>query len=329
MNIFCTGISGINKKKFWNDFNEYAEKKGKSLEVYDVGDLIFKNAEELNIYLNQKNVLNTAKDTLTALRGNAFKDIKRMYGRKKNTTKVINTHASFLWGHVYETAFDAKYIKQLNIDLFITLIDNEDNLEKILSKSAQWSEENKLSKTDILYWQNIEVNDTDMLSQFKEKKHYIFPKSQPVEDIYKLIYVPNSEVVYVSYPMTDMDSEGRKKIDEFVEEIRRYFVVIDPKSIELSHDYSIVAGAQTVKRDLHWYVDRVSKVFAYFPKIVYSSGANAEMSHGKYTNKDVYLIYPSTNLSPFTSYISTYKPFLTKELLFEKLHEEGYKPLEF
>lgn len=325
MKIFCTGISGIDKKKFWDNVKEFATGKGKELDIYNVGDLIFKNSKELNEGLNQKNILNTDSGTLTGMRGNAFKDIIKDYDKHNNS--IINTHATFLWGYVYQNAFDAKYVSEMDIDMFITLIDNEESLEKKLAKTNQWHDEFKLSTTDILYWQNIEVNTTQTLSEFKKKKHFIFAKNQPVEDMYKLIYHPKTEVVYTSYPMTKMDKEGRKKIDRFVEELREYFIVLDPKAIELSETYSKVAGAQTVERDLNWYVSKVSKIFVYFPEVVYSAGVDAEIIEASKRNKDVYTIYPDCKISPFIERFSNYNLFKTKKELFERIEKEGYKPI--
>jgi len=339
MNIFCTGISGIDKKGFWNNVKEYAEKKNKEVNTYSIGDLIFETANKVNFNLNQKNVLNTNEETLAVLRSNAFNFILSDYHTYENN--IIQTHVTFFWDRVFKKAFDAKYLSTLDVDLFITLIDNEVTLEETLSKTDQWSGINKLSKEDILFWQNIEVLTTEYIAEIKagmmaesgaevnEKKHYVFPKSQPVEDIYKLMFVPGTEIVYASYPMTNMDKAGRKKIDAFVEELRKYFIVLDPKSIELSKNYCVESGAQTVERDTEWYINKISKVFVYFPDNVDSPGVNTEMAEAKHKNKDIYTIFPSDRVSPFILHNSNYNVFKTKEEVFGRLKEKGYMPLEF
>ena len=309
MIILTTGISGCGGKEYIKEFCEFASARGKTVKLYNIGEMMFEHASSAGIPITQKNVLNTNPNVLNSLRGAALEKVLSSFNTngKDSDLTIIFMHASFLWKKIFIRAYEKYYIDKINPDIVITFIDDSMSIKQKLDGREQWDDE-QLTEDEILLWENVEVEMSASFAEFEKKPFYVIPVKHPSDLLYKLIFHPRMEPVYVSIPMTHSSPESSKKIDDFIKKLNRYFSVFDPRTIEINVDATVKDKTiyyQTINRDLYWLIKQSKKVIGYFPEIVASSGVINELREGYETNKDVWLIFPSKKRSPFTDYFTT------------------------
>jgi len=315
MLIITTGISGCERKEFLSLLEKFAENHRKSLKIYNVGQMIFEQAEKIGITLTPENVLNANPQVINSLRSAVFESILSSLKKDLKTYDAvfINIHAFFFWKKIFTKAYDRFYPAQFNADAFVTFIDDANVMKKRLDKRPQWKPE-KLTIEEILLWQNIEVEVTSSWADMNLKPFYVIPAKQPISGLYRLILCPGQEPVYISMPITHLrEKKMQSRVDKFVEELNKYFVVFDPRSVESGAGTGTVKlnkktnqnpifYHQIVNRDLYWLVRQSKKVIAFFPKIVSSPGVINELREAHETNKTVWVIHPGGEGSPFITY---------------------------
>jgi adenylate kinase len=325
MIVFTTGISGSGEKDYLNKFIEYAKTRGKKVKVYTIGNMMFEHANNTGIPVNKKNILNTNPNVLNSLRGAVLEKIlgNLECDNKEYDVVIIGMHTMFFWKKIFIRAYEKYYLDKINPDLFISFLDDSADIKKRLDEKEQWKTE-YISEDEILLWQNIEAEMTANFADFQNKPFYVYPIKHELDTLYKLIFHPRMEPVYLSVPMTYSSSENSIKIDDFIKKLNRYFCVFDPRTIKTAAENPSADKTvyyQTINRDLYWLIKQSKKVIGYFPEIVASSGVINELREGYETNKDVWLVFPSNKRSPFTDYFTT-KVFETDDELF--IHIKKY-----
>ena len=122
--------------------------------------------------------------------------------------------------------------------MYVTFIDDFRNISHRLSQRGQWR--GKLTYAKILYWQNIEVEVTSGFSDFTDKPFFALPTGQPISTLYKLIFHPEIETVYVKMPISHFrEPEKRAMIDEFIKELDKPFTVFSPLAVEAVGAFSV------------------------------------------------------------------------------------------
>lgn len=324
MLTIITGISGSGRTKYVDSVVKFAEKKRKKIKVYKVGKMIFEHAKQMDMNITKDNILNTSPYTLKALRSAVFEKILAEYKKHKNV--IIDMHGTIFWQKIFTNAYDWHYLQKLKPDMFITIMGNVPDLLKRHKTNRKWQRQ-KLTEDELLIWQNIEVNAAQGWSDLFNKPSYALSERQPPATLYKLIFHPEMEPVYASFPMTNLkDPVKKKKIVDFVKKLNDYFVVFDPATIELGPITGEVDAYQCVNRDLYWLVEQSKKVIAIFPEIVLSTGVINELREGYETNKEVWLIFPRKGMSPFTHYYS-HKVFVSEEEMWEYMKKKKYKKI--
>jgi adenylate kinase len=336
MLIITTGISGCGRKEFLALLEKFSKSRKKSVKIYHVGQMIFEQAEKIGITLTAENVLNANPHVLNSLRSAVFEII---LSTLKNDLKTydavfINIHAFFLWRKIFIKAYDRFYPGQFNADAFVTFIDNAQDMKKRLDKRPQWKPE-RLTIEEILLWQNIEVEVTSSWADMNLKPFYVIPAKQTVSGLYRLVFQPEQEPVYISMPITHLrEKKMQSRVNKFIEELNKYFIVFDPRVVELGSRPAIVKigkkrrenpvfFTQVVNRDLYWFVRQSKKVIAFFPKVVSSPGVINELREAHETNKTVWVIHPGGQGSPFITYYCD-KIFDNEKEFFEFL-KKNYK----
>ncbi len=320
MKAFCTGISGCDKVSYIEAAIEMAKRHGHEVEHFHMGNRLLDEVKRRRKNFNILNVLNVSEDIRGDWVSTVFERV--MKETPRHTHSIINTHAVFLWKHVFSRAIDTHYVKLYDPDLFITFIDNTEGIKKRLDTNRQWMNQ-QLTTDEIEMWQNVEVEMTGMLADILQKPHYVLPIKQPADELFKALFMPELPSVYVSFPMSNLkDDTIRKEIDNFVEELRSRFRVITPRAIELGADYSEVAGAQTVHRDLHWFIRGTDITIVYYAVNVRSTGVDKEVKEAFENGKEVWMI-DSKEKSPFVKHYA-HAIFPTKEKLYEFLDKQGF-----
>ncbi len=324
MKVFCTGISGTEKKEYLAKMAEKANTKHgpNYVKVYNLGDMMFEVFKKrFKMDVQKDNILNVREDLRKAAISLAFEETKKE--AVKYAHQLFNSHEWFFWKKQFSTANSGYDLTQINPDMFVTFISQSLRIQNALNEKERWREQN-LSLDEILQWQNIEVDGTSKSAEFFEKEHYIFSSNEPTSLLYKLIQNPRRELVYASFPMTHIGKpEMLQQIEEFVTNLREYFIVLDPRSIEVTTASTKTMKEQTVRRDLVWYISKVDKVICFYPDLVYTAGAVNEANESYETSKDTWVIGLKSE-GPFEDHFST-KRFKSCEEFFEFIKQKYFK----
>lgn len=301
--IFATGIAGCGKPAYLREFEKFCFKKGKNCKVVSIGDLIFSAAEEIGIKIREEKILNLPRTTLRSLISLAFEKCIDEYNKKNYELLIISTHASYWWKNGPEHAFDISFLRKINVDMYITFINDIEKIKNKIYSDPKWGKD-IISKPEIIIWQELEIYTTEILAMLQNKKFYIYHVSYPLQTLYDLIFT-NKPKIYTSFPMTFFKGSF-SKINKFIDFLRKYAIVFPP---QLEEDIGKVENKAIQDQIRNWIVRKDYKLIeqsdiliAYFPKIIYSPGVEKEISYAHSSNKEVWLIFPKKTVSPFTSY---------------------------
>ena len=335
--VVLTGQVGMDKKQFLEEFAEIAARRGKEVVLAHVGDRMYAEAPDVV----PGRILDLPKSRLDQLRRSIFKDILSLAERTPNL--VVNTHATFRWKHGLFHAYDFDHMKQLNADLYVTLVDNVDAVHERLIREHDIQHTLK----DILVWREEELVVTEAMSEsVRGRGHaYILARGigqQAAETLYRLMFEPQRKRVYPSFPMTHvMDMpDVLARIDQFRDIIAQHFITYDPgdldeKRLLFDAGEAIKNGETTITvrvngRDISLNVNEVTQIandidsqiyardfklidqsdmiVSYVPtmpggKPGLSSGVERELQHAFEGTKEVYVVWDPP---------SEPSPFITK-----------------
>ncbi|MEK7567013.1 MAG: hypothetical protein AAB527_02685 [Patescibacteria group bacterium] len=328
--IITTAISGSRRKEYLEKLEERAKKEGKKIKIYHVGQMMLDHSHFIGVNFSAENVLNAPPSVINAVRSAVF---ERIAGELPKTMKTydavfINIHGVFYWKNVFLRAWDNYYVSQLNPDLFLAFVDDVISIHDKLKVRKQWKKE-KLTFNEILLWRNVDVEMTASWAEMNRKQFYIIPSQSNAKLLYRLIFEPNVEKIYAAMPLTHFsDPKDQLIIDKFIKKLEKYFIIFDPREIELIEQWkpSMMTEEvlnQIVNRDLYWLIKQVDRVIAYFPRAVSSPGVINELREAHETSKEAWLVYPKgVSMSPFLTYYSN-MVFRGPEELFKFLGEKG------
>ena len=344
MKVICTGTSGSGKLEYLKQAVDEAKRQGASIHLYNIGDLMFKKAEELECPTSPEKILDLSPSSLRALRAAVFEEILKESEKVEHC--IISTHGCFRWKNYLMPAFDVHYLNELQPDLYITVIDSILNVSKRLHQSPAWK--GRLSLKDILIWRDEEIFVTKMMASFQRKPHYVVAIEQPSTTIYNLMFKPDMTKVYLSFPITLMidDTKRMNEVREFRDKLREHFEVFDPLAVEdteltyrvdknseevyditkLTEDFGLTPADraeiedQTVVRD-YMLIEQSDMVIVYYPTDKTSPGVLCEIIYGSTNNKEVHAVFKE-RVSPFLKFHCT-KVFADSEDFFEYLKETG------
>lgn len=320
--VFCSGISGSGKKKFAEEVADYAKAENKTIKIFDVERILFKISEEIHgLLIPKKKFLDLPSIQRKALRRAMFECLLKEMKDKSDIPIIIVSHATFFWKSKFEAAFDYHFLEEIKPDMYVMVTDTLSKIKSNLNPDGVGIE---LSDEKLLYWQDVERLVTMGFAISQRKKFYLLPRVRP-RTLYKLIFT-SMRKIYLSYPMAFAEDEHLKKIKEFREKLENFFIVFDPGDVwdfpetAANKEIERILRDQTVHRDLQL-IDQSDAVVAYFPQIIYAKGTDDECKHAVDTGKDVFVIYPSKNISPFLS-INATKIFYSEHEFFESLAEK-------
>ncbi len=337
MLIIATAISGSGRKGYLKEFEEFAKSHRKKVKIYYVGDMLFEQAKKIGVPITAENVLNTNPFVLSSLRSAVFENILITLPKdlKQYDAVILSVHSFFYWKKIFTRAYDQFYLSHLKADMFVAFIDDSRAIKPRLDAKEQWKLE-KLTIQEILLWQNVEVEVTSSWADMYFKPFLVVPVKQPVSTFYKTLFCPEREMVYVSMPITHLQNKReQKKVDRFIVELNKYFIVFDPRVVEQSGGFGVVNLKdkgdptffnQIVNRDFYWFVKQSKKIIVFFPKVVSSPGVINELREAHETNKNAWVIYPGKGGSPFLTYFSD-KVFSNEKEFFRFLKKK-YKPFK-
>ncbi len=334
MLIIATGISGSGRKEYLDRFVAYSAKLGKKVKVYHVGQLMLERAREDGLNITSKNVLNTNRHTMQALRSGVYESILRALpeDKKKYDTVIVSIHGFFYWKKTFHHSYDHNYIMRFKPDRFIAIMGDPVDIQAELSARDQWKGE-RLAVRDVSLWQNVETEVMMTWAGLASAKYYAFYNVQTMATLYKIAFLPKMQTTYISMPMTHLtDPKDRQRINRFIEKLEQYFIVISPVitkgklpeihgGLNKKNETEYMTSHQQVKIDLDLLLGLSDRITVFFPKIVSSPGVINELREAHETNKECLVIWPSNGASPFLTYYFDHS-FPNERALFAHLDKE-------
>lgn len=348
--VICTGITGSERREYLREVRDFAREKGKELVVIDLWD---KMNEARDGDIDEATILNLPNDERMMIIERALyataEEIGKL-GKEKDMGKcvVIAAHACFHWKTDYLKAIPDHMLKNVNPDILVTIIHNLKDIKRNLAdnSSHRFGDEDE---TDILYWQNREIEETNNWADSLglKRNNFRVARNEPAETLYKIIFEEEKKKIYFSYPMSY--SGERNEATKLISILREMgYIVFDPASIddvkyveELVRSNPEVYGSlaekvddQTVKID-YLIIDQSDMVVVRYPQekipsyenrsdgmyIPLSVGVICEMVHGHYGGKRVYAVWlPEKDPSPFFEFYCK-KCFRKEEGLLKYLAE--------
>lgn len=338
MLVVATAPPGTLEDKDCERLEAYAKALRVDMVFHHLGKEIFQVAKERRMDITPDNILDVDHEKLDLLRSIVLERIsKKLFngGGGARRIDILRTHAKFLWNDIPRKAWYSKDILALKPDKFVTFVDDAEKILERLNRRSQWATQD-FALRDILYWINDEVNTTDDWADNAEKPFYIVPTAAPAHFFYKILQKPESEIVYISMPLTfAYDPITQKRVDGLVKFLERYFTIIDPRWIDplsasKGKGFDRAIYNNVVNRDLEWFVRQSKRVIAYFPKIVLSSGLVIEVKDAFKSTKDTWLIWPKgKSISPFSKQYARkvfYSLGEVKKYVKENFAEVGLRP---
>jgi adenylate kinase len=325
MVIVVTGMVGLNKKSYLEKVCRLAGSKGIELLLCNVGDMMYAEATDIR----EGKILDISVKRLNSLRRSVFKDIISKASQVPNL--IVNTHATFRWRHGLFPAVDFDQMRQLNVDVYICLIDGVAALHTRLTD--EHSAEHSLK--DLIVWREEEIIGTEMLCKGVKESIPFYclargEEKETIETFYGLVFEPQRRKTYLSFPMTHVvDMEDIKsEINKFRQRIKQFFTCFDPADLEETYlpiyarrasqagdDFVEVEtlgrkvrldlkqiqqierdiSSQTYARDFVL-IDQSDMIISFIPKTAdgraaISSGVERELQHAHESAKEVYVIW--------------------------------------
>ncbi|MDH5770638.1 MAG: AAA family ATPase [Candidatus Bathyarchaeota archaeon] len=342
MRIVCTGISGSGASEYLSNVLKVRE-----IKIFDVGETMFEIAEKQGMPIKKTKILDKPDTELAPLRAAAF---EKILGEAQNfEDSIIRTHTCFRWKKHLRKAFDFHYLKELNPDKFVTIIDSVASIKRRLEQNPQWK--GRLSIKEILIWQNEETFLTELMADYQQKKFYIMPNKILVNSFLKLLFDEKIPRIYTSYPISNVTERDKwiKKKDLMCDKLRRFSIVFDPLDVEDMELFIEAKKASDIGRDIFTtniggspaeintnevseakdeifshtvardfkLIDQSDMVVVLYPESVRSQGVANEIIYAS-ASKDVYLVTPLSE-DPFTEYNITQR-FKSVDDLLKYLH---------
>lgn len=242
MRAIVTGQVGMDKKPYLEAASRFAGQQGEGFELYHVGDMMYREAPDVN----QGKILDLPLSRLNALRRAAFKDI--IADSRDKPSIAVNTHATFRWRHGLFSAFDFDQVRKMEPDLFICLVDNIEVVHHRLHAEHQIDATLK----DCMVWREEEILATELMAQaIPGARFYILSRGRhqaTTKQLFRLICRPHLRKVYPSFPMShvvDMP-EVLAEIDRFRAALADHFITFDPGDVDekLLLDRAIIAARE-------------------------------------------------------------------------------------
>jgi len=324
--VLFTGQSGLAKRSILGELQNYAQARGRQVQVFSIGDMMYEISG-----VSSGRILKLPLDKLELTRRLVFQQIQNFINEHVDYAIFIDTHATFRWEGSLFSGFSVDEIRTLQPDLCITFIADVDEVKLGLAYSDFPL---NLSLRDIMVWREEEILGSGLAVGIAGCNHYVVPRRINVSSLYQLIYSPNDKRLYLSFPITRVPAGISKQIEEFRQRFQGLegVVVFDP--LEVTKEPRLIAelkkvlkqnpSAKTVEvetagqyvhldveelKDIKSYVSGQTRAFdyrmveqcnaivAFIPEhnnhAYIAEGVINEIDYARYKAKETYLIWPA------------------------------------
>jgi adenylate kinase len=232
MRAIVTGQIGMDKKAYLNGAARFAGERGRAIEIFHVGDMMYAEAPDVRA----GRILDLPLSRLHSLRRAAFKDIIAATAPpEQHPNVIVNTHATFRWRHGLFSAFDFDQILKFQPNMLICVVDNIE----VVHHRLHAEHEIDATLKDCMVWREEEILATELMAQAcgLHNNFYILSRgrqSDTVETTARLITRSDMRKVYPSFPMShvvDMP-DILAEIDHFRAQLAKHFIAFDPGDVD-------------------------------------------------------------------------------------------------
>lgn len=341
-NYIFTGISGSGRIELLNELKTELVKRGKSVNVFDVGRIIFDSAERLNIKISDEKVLDIDKDLLTTLRKIALDEVQLQITKQPADFNLIGIHATFRWKNRLIKGISFRELNAFKIEGFINVVDNVSEICKINSQNPKWRDTERPNIEETNNWIVEEEFITEVLAEFHRVPVYIICRKHNISNLADL-FLTDKKRMYCSYPITQIEEDKPELLDrirkDILPKLENEFIVFDPLLIrdmdlvyqgkvdlpdsieEVSEKAASQLKARIVERDFQFIDQSDFIVVLYFTDKV-SVGVLSEIIYAHRHNKPVFMVFPFS-ISPFLQDATT-MVFKAEEGLFKYLNSPEF-----
>jgi adenylate kinase len=341
-NYIFTGISGSGRIELLNELKTELVKRGESVNVFDVGRIIFDSAERLNIKISDEKVLDIDKDLLISLRKIALDEVQLQITKQPTDFNLIGIHATFRWKNRLIKGISFRELSAFKIEGFINVVDNVSEICRINSKNPKWRDTERPNMEETNNWIMEEEFITEVLSEFHRIPVYIICRKHNISNLADL-FLTDKKRMYCSYPITQIEKDKPELLDkvrkDILPKLENEFIVFDPllirdmdlvyqgkvdlpDSIEkVSEKAASQLKVRIIERDFQFIDQSDFVVVLYFTDKV-SVGVLSEIIYADRHNKPVFMVFPFS-ISPFLQDVTTIV-FKTEEELFKYFHSPEF-----
>lgn len=323
-NWIFTGISGSGRIELLNELGDEIKKYDKSVNVFDLGNLIFKAAKEINIKLSDEKVLDIDQNLLFALRKIALERIMKSMSNKEVDFNFIGIHATFRWKERLIKGITYRDLLDFDLDGLVNVVDDVKKIVEINSKNPKWLDIGAPDTNETNNWLIEEEFVTEILSDVFKVPMYLIGRQHNIENLAEL-FLTSKNKFYLSYPITHIEEDNpdllRRIRNEVLPSLEKQFIIFDPLVIgdmkvvyrgeiklpdsveKLSKRAISSIKTRTIERDFQ-FIDQSDFIVVIYLTEKISVGVLSEIIYASNNNKPVYMVFPYKR-SPFLEHYAT------------------------
>lgn len=341
MLIFCTGITGVQKRAKIEELQRYAESRGRRARAVHLGAYMLEIAQDIGRPVSPGMILDRGHFDLPALVAAAMERIlAEIEQEPPDCCTLVNIHACFRHNRTLVHGFHPTWLRKVTKRMrqlgrpvkFFNVIDSLLPIFRNLREAARREEQEQgapswkgsLTPLDVLVWRDEERHVSEVFAAYEDCPHFILPYDEPIETFYRLVFEPERQKIYLSYPITgiiDRQPALLEEVRRFADELRKDFVVYDPLAMkdeewlrgQATDDGGPIPSeterehvqAQTVARDLQL-IDQADFTVVYnrLDDPVWSDGVVTEMNYTHFSGKPLYIVHLAAP-GPFLNALAT------------------------
>jgi adenylate kinase len=236
--VICTGTSGTERVAFLDEVRALAAQAGRDLQIFDVREAMFQVANDVGEPVEEETILDMFPHALVLLRAAALEKISSLTKQAgEHQDWIINTHAVFRWKNTLISGFDPYYLERLKPDLYVTITAGVLTVRERLIRHPRWED---TTVSELLVWREEEQWATEEMARIHHQPQYLLGRALPARALYRLMFEPDVESVYLSYPMQHAEGD-RADLARFKQRLEDRMVVFDPADV---NDFVVEGSAR-------------------------------------------------------------------------------------
>ncbi len=185
-----TGVSGSERIEFLNEIAEGVRRRSKTVEVYDVGQLISEECEWLRIVTVDSRMLDMDPHLLREIRRSALKEVRISIAKNPHVDlHLIGIHATFRWNGRFIPGVSWDDIREIGPDGFLNVVDNVDEVVERNRANLKWGRAEAPGPLRTQEWMMEEEFATQVFADVAGKPMYVVARKHVLYSISELLLV--------------------------------------------------------------------------------------------------------------------------------------------